>query len=145
MLSKGATTCWERLEFVESGPELGMASHCHPMYATISGWFYTYLLGIRPTEPGFASFDFRPYVPKALPWVDGTLKTVKGDIAASWKQTDSGVDLEVTVPFNSVCRLLLPCAGDALVDNAKADIQCDGALRFVLLDAGKHTVKNTRV
>ncbi|MDR0759544.1 MAG: hypothetical protein LBF74_05470, partial [Treponema sp.] len=104
MLSRGATTTWERWEYVESGPLLGMASHDHLMYATISGWFYSYLLGIRPLEPGFKIFAFKPHIPAALSGASGTIKTVKGDIEAAWEQSEAELRLSVTVPFNSRCR-----------------------------------------
>ncbi len=50
MVSKGATTIWERWQL---GVTAAMNSHNHPMYCTISTWFFKHLTGIRPLEKGF--------------------------------------------------------------------------------------------
>jgi alpha-L-rhamnosidase len=142
MISKGATTTWERWEHVESGPLLGMASHNHPMYATISGWFYTYLLGIRPLEPGFKTFSFKPYIPSSLSWAEGVIKSDKGDIKARWEQKEGGVYMSVTVPFNSCCRLILPRNRSVLVNQAKAEIQARDGSAFIILEPGSYEIFN---
>ena len=66
MLSKDATTIWERWEY-ETG--YGMNSHNHPMYGSISAWFYKYLAGISAEAPGFAAVKIQPYLPEELPFV----------------------------------------------------------------------------
>jgi alpha-L-rhamnosidase len=143
MLANGATTTWERWEYVDSGPLLGMASHDHPMYSTISGWFYSYLLGIRPLEPGFNSFTFKPYIPKALPGVDGSVKTVKGDIKAGWKQEKDGIKMNITVPFNSSCRVVLPLKGSVMVNNKKQEMQSQNGEAYIVLESGRYDILNT--
>jgi len=144
MLANGATTTWERWEFVESGPLLGMASHDHPMYSAISGWFYSYLLGIRPLEPAFSYFQFKPYIPNALEGAEGTIKTIRGDIRASWKQTPQEVDLFITVPFNSTCRIVLPHSGLADVNGVKKEIQHRKDGFFIILPSGQYKIINKR-
>jgi len=108
MLECGATTTWERWEHVVAGEQLGMASHDHPMYATVSAWFYRYLAGIRTDAPGFDSFVIRPYLPEKLAQVSAGLKTVKGDIHVKWAQDGKQMEMELTIPSNSTCRLELP-------------------------------------
>jgi alpha-L-rhamnosidase len=142
MLSKGATTTWERWEYVESGPLLGMASHDHPMYATISGWFYACLLGIRPLEPGFKTFSFKPYIPTALSGASGTIKTVKGDIEAGWDQSGRAVRLKIQVPFNSRCRLVLPRKKAAVINGAGRDIEDPNGEAHVFLEPGNYDITN---
>lgn len=142
MLSKGATTTWERWEYVESGPLLGMASHNHPMYSSISGWFYKYLLGISPIEAGFKTFSFKPHIPSALSWVEGVIKSVKGDIKARWEQKDDGVYLNVTVPFNSCCRLILPRNKSAVVNQAETEILTLDGEAALVLEPGVYEIYN---
>lgn len=109
MAEMGATTIWERWEYVDSGPLLGMASHDHPMYATISAWFYRYLLGLQVLEPGFAAFFVKPYIPKKLKEAEGSLETVKGRIEVKWKQKETGeLTLQIQVPFHTRCRISVP-------------------------------------
>lgn len=109
MAEMGATTIWERWEYVDSGPLLGMASHDHPMYATVSAWFYRYLLGIQVIEPGFSAFSIKPYIPEKLEEAEGSLETVKGRIEVKWNQTKAGeVNLHIQVPFHTRCKLSVP-------------------------------------
>jgi alpha-L-rhamnosidase len=143
MLDKGATTTWERWEYIDSGPILAMASHDHPMYATISGWFYAYLLGIRPLEPGFTSFSFAPHIPKALSHAEGTVKSVKGDIRAGWKQEGGTVTMNLTVPFNSSCRVVLSRNDSVTVNGGKREIQNQGGEDFIMLGSGAYIIVNT--
>ena len=81
MLSKDATTIWERWEY-ETG--YGMNSHNHPMYGSISAWFYKYLAGISAEAPGFAAVKIQPYLPEELPFVRCSLETCAGRIGSSW-------------------------------------------------------------
>ncbi|MDR2618758.1 MAG: glycoside hydrolase family 78 protein [Treponema sp.] len=142
MLANGATTTWERWEYVDSGPILAMASHDHPMYSTISGWFYSYLLGIRPTEPGFKSFIFKPHIPKALSHAEGLLKSVKGDIKAGWKTEDGHCKMNITVPFNSFCRAVLPFKGSAEVNGESRGITEQNGEAFIILESGSYEILN---
>jgi alpha-L-rhamnosidase len=142
MLANGATTTWERWEYVDSGPLLGMASHDHPMYSTISGWFYSYLLGIRPLEAGFKSFIFKPHIPKALPGAQGVVKTIKGDIKAGWKQEADKVIMNVIVPFNSSCRVVLPRGASLTVNNVKKEMQKQNGETFIMLENGVYEIVN---
>jgi alpha-L-rhamnosidase len=143
MIARGATTTWERWEYVDSGPILAMASHDHPMYAAISGWFYSRLLGIGPLEPGFRSFCFKPRIPKALPYAEGLVKSVKGDIKVGWKKEGNGVRMNVTVPFNSSCRLVLPLTNSVTVNLEGREIQNQNGEAFIMLESGAYDILNT--
>lgn len=109
MVANGATTTWERWEHVDSGPMLEMASHDHPMNATVSAWFYRYLLGIQPTKAGFREFKIQPYIPKKLSGVKGSLDTIKGTIETSWKKEETDtLAITISVPFNTKCKVVTP-------------------------------------
>lgn len=143
MLACGATTAWERWEHVVSGPELGMASHDHPMNATISAWFYQYLAGIRVAAPGFSEFKVRPYPPKKLGWVHAKLMTIKGLVEIHWEQSNGRFSIDVRVPFNSRCKLELPerYGNNVIVDGAPDEGKklSDGRAQ-VTLTPGRHLI-----
>ena len=107
MISKGATTIWERWEYAAGGE---MNSHNHPMLDSVSGWFYKYLAGIRlcESDPGFQTCVFKPYFPKDLDWIEASLKTIKGRVALSWKKQRQAIELKLLVPCTSKGRLSLP-------------------------------------
>ncbi len=109
MLKKGATTTWERWEYVDSGDLVEMASHNHPMYSTVTLWFYRYLLGIKPIEPAYRTFLIQPWIPEALTSAEGIVRTVKGEICVSWlKIGQNNLQIDVTVPFNTKCEFHIP-------------------------------------
>ncbi len=110
MLSKDATTIWERWEY-ETG--YGMNSHNHPMYGSISAWFYKYLAGISAEAPGFAAVKIQPYLPEELPFVRCSLETCAGRIGSSWSRETDGVELLVEIPGDVTADLYLPIRPDA--------------------------------
>lgn len=110
MLRHGATTVWERWEYVMGGDEIGMASMNHPMNAVVSVWFYKHLCGLRTLEegPGFSAFAVEPVFPKELDRAEASLETVKGKAAVSWQRDRDGLTLTVKVPYNSRAVVRLP-------------------------------------
>lgn len=105
MLSLGATTIWERWEL---GTTSAMNSHNHPMYCTISTWFYKHILGIKPGKPGFKEIIIAPKIPSKLESASGSLNTVAGRISVDWKQEDSKLILYVTVPYGTKATIKVP-------------------------------------
>ncbi len=142
MLSKGATTTWERWEYVDSGELVGMASHNHPMYSTISGWFYKYLAGIRPIGGGFGEFELRPFHPQGLEKVSTVLETVKGKIKICWTQQGNILTAHILVPFNSVCRYTITCPHqvNVMVDGKPAQLHKYEGYHSVVFESGAHTL-----
>lgn len=96
MLQQEATTIWERFELKKTP---GMNSHNHPMYGAVGYWFYAYIAGVRPTAPGFAEADIRPFFPEALQSASAVLDTVRGELSVRWVKRYRAVWLYVTVPF----------------------------------------------
>jgi alpha-L-rhamnosidase len=119
MIEHGATTIWERWEHIRA---TGMNSHNHPMYATVSGWFSRYVAGIRPSprSPGFAEVVFRPYPPARLAWAQGSLETVRGRVASSWKREAGQVEYRFQAPRSSDVRIEIPVPPEAEDDPVAA-------------------------
>lgn len=107
MLSKGATTLWERWELLEGS---GMNSHNHPMMGSVSSYFFKYLAGINsdPTAPGFKHTIIHPYLVKGLNWVKATHHTLYGDVAVNWKREGKKVSLHVSIPVNTTATIFVP-------------------------------------
>ncbi len=102
MIQNGATTVWERFEF-KAEPD--MNSHNHPMYGTVSYWFYAYLAGIRPVTGGFEQAIIKPYFPKELLSVSAQVDTVKGPLSVRWVRQWGKLSLFVSVPFGMTCTV----------------------------------------
>ena len=96
MVERGATTLWETWKESDN-----TYSNCHPMFGSVSEWFYRWLAGIRPNEehPGFAEFLFSPVFPDGLNQVKATYHAPAGDIKIEWKRgNDSKISISITVP-----------------------------------------------
>ena len=96
MIQNEATTIWERFELRMNGR---VNSYNHPMYGAVGYWFYAYLAGIKPVEPGFAAVTVRPCFPEKLLSASASLKTVQGDLAVRWVKREGKTYLYVSVPF----------------------------------------------
>lgn len=96
----GATTVWERWNSytVKDGfADKIMNSFNHYALGSCGEWMYEYMLGIKPTSPGFKSVRIQPYVDKTgvVGCVNGSFDSGNGKIEVAWK-VDSGI-AEVTV------------------------------------------------
>lgn len=107
MLSKGATTLWERWEYETGG---SMNSHNHPMMGSVGSWLYKYVLGILPDEahPGFEKFVLRPYIFEQLQQAEGSYRSVKGEIRSAWKKEKRTLTYEVSIPPNTIATVYIP-------------------------------------
>jgi len=110
MIACGATTIWERWEYETGG---GMNSHNHPMYGTISSWFYKYLAGITfdPACPACGHVLIKPYFPVDLAFVNASLHTVQGEVVSHWERIGKALCLRVVIPGNCTATVSLPIRG----------------------------------
>tara|TARA_R110002050_G_scaffold187015_2_gene321416 strand:- start:75468 stop:77936 length:2469 start_codon:yes stop_codon:yes gene_type:complete len=95
MISNGATTLWETWKESDN-----VYSNCHPMFGTVSGWFFRWLGGIQPDPdyPGFEKFVLAPAVPKDLDHVNSDYISPYGKIVSNWKKSDNKVHYELEIP-----------------------------------------------
>lgn len=81
----------------------------HHVYAGISAYFYSDILGIRPTEdkPGYEHFVVSPAIDGSLESASGILNTSFGEISVGWSIV-GGNSLNIIVPEGTACTLILP-------------------------------------
>ena len=145
MLSKGATTVWERWEYLTGG---AMNSHNHPMMGTVDAWFYRHLLGINPDfgHPGFERFTLKPSLPEGLAWAEGSMETVKGTIRSSWRQEKGRLVWEVDVPANTTAEIHVPARGGKGVTCNGKGVRTTPEGDYAVLSVGSgHYVFKSRV
>jgi alpha-L-rhamnosidase len=104
MLENGATTLWEHWEIPEQN------SLNHPMFGSVSEWFYRSLAGINP-DPLAAGFDkiiIKPFIVGDLRFVKCNYHSVKGPINSSWERSDDHLNMLVQIPPNVHTHLYIP-------------------------------------
>lgn len=107
MLENGATTLWEHWELSDN-----TFSHNHPMFGSVSAWFFHWLAGIQPhpEAKGFDRFIIRPQPVKGLAWVKAEYNSVRGLIRVAWKKERDYFVLKVTIPANTRATVFMPTA-----------------------------------
>ncbi len=127
MVKEGATTLWERWEYMAGG---GMNSHNHIMFGSVDTWFYRVLAGINldAAASGFSKVVIKPYIPDDLQYAGGSVDTVRGLISSSWRKEADALVLDVTLPVNSRGNIFLPLRGltnPLVTENGQAVFQND--------------------
>jgi alpha-L-rhamnosidase len=114
MISKGATTIWERWDSDTCGP--GMNSEALLILAgNLDAWFYRSLAGINydPEQPGFKHIIINPVVPGDLTWVKCHYDSIHGRIVSNWQREGDKLTLEVTIPINTKATVYVPAKDQA--------------------------------
>jgi len=117
MLEQGATTLWEHWKFSDN-----TFSHNHPMFGSVSQWFYNWLGGIEPAPDavGFDRILLHPRFIDGLDWVNCGIDTVRGRVTCNWKRTGGHIVLTIQVPINATATLDLPVTlANALTENGR--------------------------
>ena len=109
MVSKGATTIWERWDTDTQGP--GMNSEALLMLSgNLEAWFYQTLGGINydPERPGFKHIILRPQPVGDLQFVKACHKSMYGKIVSDWKLEGHTFNWNVTIPVNTTATVYVP-------------------------------------
>lgn len=105
MLESGATTLWEHWEFSDN-----TFSHNHPMFGSVSAWFFQWLAGIQPhpQAKGFDRFSIRPQPAEGITWTEAEYKSVRGAIRVFWERNEEEFVLKITIPPNTRAEVFMP-------------------------------------
>ncbi|MAZ42033.1 MAG: family 78 glycoside hydrolase catalytic domain [Cyclobacteriaceae bacterium] len=114
MIDRGATSIWETWKESDN-----TYSNNHPMFGTVSEWYYRWLAGIRPDpdHPGFEEFFLTPTTPEGLESVNCTYHSPYGAIVSNWKKiTTDHYIYEIKVPIGTRANITLPLSQSQLVE-----------------------------
>lgn len=124
MLSKGATTWWERWNGDTGDP--AMNSYNHYAFGSVVAWVYRYVAGIdtAPDGPGFRHIVIHPRIDAAMPRAGGEYESAYGKIQTEWS-SDSGksFSLKVTIPANTSATIYLPAIANTQVTENGAPVE----------------------
>ena len=119
MLSKGATTWWERWNGDSGDP--AMNSFNHYAFGSVMAWVYRYASGIDTTldSPGFKEIIVHPRLDASMTSARLEYESIYGKIVSDWKGTPAGpFVLKVTIPANTAAKVFVPAiAGAHLIEN----------------------------
>ncbi len=142
MLSKGATTWWERWNGDTGDPS--MNSYNHYAFGSVIAWVYRYAAGIDTTlnGPGFKEIVIHPHLDAQMTSARAEYDSIYGKIISDWKGSRSGpFSLQVTIPANTTAKVFLPAiAGASLTeDGSRVELQPEAGSYIVQVGSGSHT------
>jgi alpha-L-rhamnosidase len=141
MLSKGATTWWERWNGDTGDP--AMNSYNHYAFGSVMAWVYRYAAGIdtMPASPGFKEIVIHPHLDPRMKSAHAEYDSVYGKIVSDWKGSPSGpFSLHVTIPANTSAQVFLPASAGARVteDDDPIDTQREGDSYVIRIGSGTY-------
>ena len=112
-----------------------MNSFNHYAYGAAGEWMYRTLSGVSALEPGYQKMLIAPEAGNGVTWADFSHRTPYGTVATSWKQTDDGMKLDVTIPGNSTAEVRVPTTtGRWAVTEGRHPAEDAQGVRFVRMD-----------
>jgi alpha-L-rhamnosidase len=132
MIDRGATTLWETWKESDN-----TYSNCHPMFGTVTEWFYRWLGGIRadPEYTGFKKFRIAPYLPNDLLHVNCSYTSPFGKITADWIKKGSGnYQFKMKVPKGCEALVKLPFEKFKKISLINLSIKDQGVLNLTSAD-----------
>lgn len=123
MIEQGATSMWERWDGYIKGrkgqwgefQDPGMNSFNHFAFGAIGEWMVRVIGGLsHPDESkdalAWRAFDIRPVPapPRGITWAKTSYKSIRGDIAVSWKVEGGQFLMDVTIPANTWATVFVP-------------------------------------
>jgi hypothetical protein len=131
-LRKGATSLTEAWDAGRN------SSQDHFMLGQINEWFYHDLAGIQcdPGAPGFGRIVIKPAVVGDLTWVDASYESIRGRISSAWRRKGKVLDLDVTIPANTLATVFIPTADPGTLAESGMPIASSGAVRLLGFEGG---------
>jgi alpha-L-rhamnosidase len=152
MVSRGATTIWERWN--SDVGDVAMNSFNHYALGAVTGFIYRRLAGIEAIEPGFGRLRMRPLVDQRVGHLEASYKSVRGAIRAKWRFEGNVLHYEVELPPNTTAQVEFgqigfqrgatvmragEFAGNDRTLPADAPIKVGSGRHHFILREGKHT------
>jgi len=138
MIENGATTLWETWKQSDN-----TYSHNHPMFGSISAWFFRHLGGIQAADDaiGFDRILIRPQMVKGLTWVESSHNSIRGRIESNWKITDQGTEFDIVIPPDTTAVIELPKG--TLTESGKPLAEAEGVTisppeKFMKVGSGRY-------
>lgn len=102
----GATTTWERWDALRPDGTVNesrmsgdnMVSFNHYSFGSVGEFYYRYILGIQPLEPGYAKISLHPFLDRRLGSVEGSYRSRAGEIKMAWQVEGDKVRIRCSTP-----------------------------------------------
>ncbi len=138
-VASGATTMWERWNSIMPNGDFGpvdMNSFNHYAYGAVGDWMFQNIGGLSAVEPGYKRSRIAPVPGGNLTEGAGSLRTVYGPLSSKWSTRKGTLDLQVTVPVNTVAEVHVPSATRRTVTEGGRPAEKVKGVRFLRMENG---------
>ena len=132
MISKGATTIWERWDTDTQGGGMNGESQ-KILSGNFEAWCYQTLAGINydPKRPGFKHIIFRPRLVGDLKWVNASHISSYGAVRSRWSLTGDKLRWHITVPPNTTATVYVPADRKSFVHEGTEQASKSPGIRLI--------------
>lgn len=131
MIANGATTLWETWAYSDN-----IYSKNHPMFGSVSEWFYRSLLGINAGSPGFKKIVIKPQPVSGLSYAKGSYNSPYGSIASDWHLEGNRFLLNVIIPANTDAEVWIPVKNGQKITEGEKPVKQDSDVKFLRAEDG---------
>jgi len=141
MLSKGATTWWERWNGDTGDP--GMNSYNHYAFGSVMAWVYRSVAGIDTNVKGagYREIVVHPLLDARVLHARGEFDSVYGRIVSDWDaKPGESFSINVTIPGNTRAKVYLPVIPNAkvMLEKHAVDARPEAGSLMVELGSGSY-------
>jgi alpha-L-rhamnosidase len=128
MLENGATTLWEHWAL-----DTNTYSHNHPMFGSVSEWFYKALAGINPAPDavGFDKIIISPHLVGDLKWVKAQYNSVRGPITSECSKSAGDFKLRIRIPVGARATVHLPVSKNSRITETDQPLEHANGVRVI--------------
>ena len=124
-IKHGATSIWERWDgwTPERGfHDPGMNSFAHYSFGAVYQWIVENIGGIRSLQPGYKKLLIAPQIGGELTWANTDYDSIRGRISSHWKVADGELQLDVSIPANTMAEVRLPVSSQQSVRESGTEV-----------------------
>jgi alpha-L-rhamnosidase len=137
MISKGATTIWERWDMDTRDP--GMNSEALLIQTgDLNTWFFQSLAGINydAEHPGFKNIVMRPHLIPSLMYAKGSLDSPQGKVTSNWQLQNGKFQWDIVVPPNATATVYVPAKEQDAVTESGKPAGSSAGVKFLRMENG---------
>lgn len=138
----GATTIWERWNGWKKGEGCGdanMNSFSHYAYGAVGEWMFKNIAGIDLESPGFKEIVIAPKPGKGINQANVEYNSIYGKISSSWTLQKGALQLDVSIPPNTMAEVIIPCGKQGQITESGKEIKQAEGVRVTAKDNNRLT------
>lgn len=115
-VENGSTSIWERWnsytkdDAENSDLNAKMNSFSHYAFGSVAEWMFQHAVGIDTEEAGYRNIIIKPAISKEMDYINGSYKSINGNISSAWNWKGKEVHLNIEIPVNTTAKVYIPTA-----------------------------------